>query len=276
MPELPEVETIVRKLRLRIIGQRVVNVQVRWPRSIATPSVEDFRNGLVGCEIRAIDRRGKYIVITLSPGGFLLVHLRMTGRLIYAQATLEPHLLEADLHTHIVFEFASHDKLYFRDTRKFGRLFLVHDPNEVTAHLGIEPLGSDFTSEVFGKLLGKRRRPLKVALLDQSMLAGLGNIYVDESLWLAKLAPYRVSNTLTTTEVERLHQAIGQVLACALEHHGTTLRDYRDPDDQAGANESCLEVYGRKDEPCSRCGTPIERIVVAQRGTHYCPHCQAG
>lgn len=275
MPELPEVETIVRKLRLRVVGQRVVSVQVRWPRSIAIPSVELFIGELVNREICAVDRRGKYVVIALAPTGYLMVHLRMTGRLIYADADSQPHPLEADPHTHVVLDFASHAKLYFRDTRKFGRLFLVNDPGKVVSALGIEPMGTDFTAEFLGLLLYKRRRPLKVALLDQSMLAGLGNIYVDESLWLARLSPCRRCNTLTSEEVGRLHHAIGSVLACALEHHGTTLRDYRDPDDQAGANVSCLEAYGRTGEPCSRCGVPIERMVVAQRGTHYCPRCQA-
>jgi formamidopyrimidine-DNA glycosylase len=275
MPELPEVETIVRKLRLRAVGQRIAGVQVRWPRSVAVPSVERFIGELVGREIQAIERRGKYVVISLFPTKYLLVHLRMTGRLIYALADSQPHPLEADPHTHVVLTFASHDKLYFRDTRKFGRLSLVDDPCEVVAGLGIEPLGADFTNEALGLLLGRRRRPLKVALLDQNMLAGLGNIYADESLWLARLSPCRTSDTLAAEEVDRLHKAIGQVLACALEHHGTTLRDYRDPDNQAGANVSCLEAYGRTGEPCSRCGTPIERIIVAQRSTHYCPHCQA-
>lgn len=275
MPELPEVETIVRKLRLRVVGQRVTDVQVRWQRSIAVPSVERFIGELVGRELQAIDRRGKFVVISLLPTKYLLIHLRMTGRLIYADADSQPHPLETDPHTQVVLQFASHTKLYFRDTRKFGRLFLVDDPSEIVADLGIEPLGADFTSESLGVLLGRRHRPLKVALLDQSMLAGLGNIYVDESLWLARLSPCRISDTLVMGEVDRLYQAIGQVLACALEHHGTTLRDYRDPDNQAGANASCLEVYGRTGEPCSRCGTPIERMIVAQRSTHYCPHCQA-
>ncbi|MHB1355501.1 MAG: DNA-formamidopyrimidine glycosylase [Anaerolineae bacterium] len=274
MPELPEVETIVRKLKLRIIGQRVASVQVRWPRSVAIPSLERFKIELVGREICSVGRRGKYIVITLAPNGFLLVHLRMTGRLIFVDADSQPHPLETDPHTHVVLEFVSRDRLYFRDTRKFGRLFLVDNPSQVLDALGIEPLGPDFTSESLGLLLIKRRRPLKVALLDQSMLAGLGNIYVDESLWHARLSPCRTSNTLTIDEVGRLHQAISSVLACALEHHGTTLRDYRDPDNEAGANVSCLEVYGRAGQSCSRCGMPIERMVVAQRGTHYCPRCQ--
>jgi formamidopyrimidine-DNA glycosylase len=276
MPELPEVETIVRKLRLRVVGQRVTAVQVRWPRSIASPTVERFNVELVGREIHHIDRRGKYLIISLLPSKYLLIHLRMTGRLIYTAASSQPNPLETDPHTHVVFEFASGDKLYFRDTRKFGRLFLVDDPCDVVSGLGMEPLDAAFTPGALGLLLSKRRRPLKVALLDQSMLAGLGNIYVDESLWCARLSPCRRSDTLNLEEVTRLQLAIGQVLACALEHHGTTLRDYRDPDDQAGANESCLEVYGRTGEPCNRCGTPIERMVVAQRGTHFCPNCQAG
>ncbi|MHB9034353.1 MAG: DNA-formamidopyrimidine glycosylase, partial [Anaerolineae bacterium] len=220
-----------------------------------------------------VGRRGKYIVISCQPK-YLLIHLRMTGRLIYAPLASEPHPLASDKHTHVIIEFSDGSHLYFRDTRKFGRLFLVDDPSQVVTHLGVEPLDADFTPAELADLVTKRHRQLKPLLLDQRVVAGLGNIYVDEALWQAQLHPLRSADSLSPCEVESLNTAIKDVLDCALIHHGTTLRDYRDPDDQSGANESCLQVYGRAGMPCSRCGTPIKRIIVGQRSTHICPHCQ--
>ncbi len=274
MPELPEVETIVRKLSSRIIGLQVAAVVVNWERSIARPSAREFTEQLVGRTVSAVSRRGKYIVITLAPEKYLLVHLRMTGRLIFVPSAEQPHPLATDKHTHVICKFTTHGTIYFRDTRKFGRLSLVDDPAQVTSALGVEPLDTAFTPTLLGAILGKRHRLLKPALLDQTLIAGLGNIYTDEALWLARIHPLRASDSLTPDEVQALHSAIIEVLTCALGNHGTTLRDYRDPDDQAGANGSCLQVYGREGQSCNRCGKPIERIIIAQRSSHICAHCQ--
>lgn len=274
MPELPEVETIVRRLRTCVVGLRIQSVQVSWPRIVAVPDVDRFRQDLRGKDVLEVNRRGKYIVISLAPAGFLCAHLRMTGRLVFVPVDAVNHPLITDLHCHAVFTFTTGDRLYFRDTRKFGRLYLVQDPDEITAGLGIEPLDDRFTTDALAALMYGRHRQLKPALLDQSRIAGLGNIYVDESLWLARLHPLRQCSSLEQGDIRCLHAAIIEVLNCALENHGTTLRDYRDPDERPGDNKSCLEVYGRTGEPCSRCGTPIERIIVAQRSSHICPLCQ--
>lgn len=274
MPELPEVETIIRRLRDYITGLTIRDVLVNWRRSIAVPDVEEFVGQLRGRTISAVGRRGKYIILTLEPEGYLCLHLRMTGRLIYMAKEKSNHPLSHDPHCHVIFRFTSGDRLFFRDTRKFGRLYLVADPSVVTAGLGMEPLDEHFTADVLMDLMRGKQRQLKPMLLDQHSVAGLGNIYVDETLWLAGLHPLRKCNTLERGEIERLHAAMVNVLNCALENHGTTLRDYRDPDERPGDNESCLEVYGRAGQPCARCGGAIERIVVAQRSSHICPRCQ--
>lgn len=274
MPELPEVETIARKLNARLNGLKIACVEYNWERSIAFPSAQQFRQELPGHAIVNVGRRGKYILITLEPEKYLLVHLRMTGRLIFIPSSDQPHPLANDKHTHIVIHFTNGDDLYFNDTRKFGQLWLVDHPAQVIGKLGCEPLDASFTAEQLGAVLGKSHRQIKPALLDQTLIAGLGNIYTDEALWLARIHPLRHCDSLSVDEIQRLASAICQVLDGALEHNGTTLRDYRDPDNQEGLHESHLQVYHREGQPCSRCGYPIERIIVAQRSTHICPNCQ--
>lgn len=271
MPELPEVESLAAGLRRCLVGRRVVEVEVRWPGAIATPAPEAFAQGLRGRAIGAVERRGKFLSIAVPPDT-LLVHLRMTGRL-QARDLPDP-LLEGDRHTHARFILDDGLLLYYSDVRKFGRLYLVADAALVTGDLGPEPLAEELTPQAWAERLRAHRRQLKPLLLEQRFIAGLGNIYVDESLWRAGLHPARRSHTLTDDEARRLYEAMRCVLAEAVQHRGTTLRDYRGARNEPGEFRQRLAVYGRAGEPCRRCGQPIARVVLGGRGTHLCPHCQ--
>jgi formamidopyrimidine-DNA glycosylase len=270
MPELPEVETVVRGLRLPLAGRTLDGVTVRWPRTIAFPSVDEFEARIVGRQVVSVGRRGKYVVIGLDKG-YLLIHLKMSGRLLVAPAD-EPQ----DMHTHTVFDLSDGRQLRFRDVRKFGRVYLVDDAELVTAGLGPEPLDDEFSLNAFRRLLDRRRGRLKSLLLNQAFLAGLGNIYADESLFAARLHPLRKADSLTPDEQARLYEAMRLVLSRAVAGRGTTLDDqgYVDARGQAGAYQEQIAVYGRQGQPCPVCGTAIERIVVGGRSTHFCPQCQ--
>jgi formamidopyrimidine-DNA glycosylase len=279
MPELPEVETIVRELRPHIQGKTILDAHVDWPRTIAYPpeDVERFRAEARGRLIAGVWRRAKFVVLDLSqayaggddrPWGSCLFHLRMSGRL-----HLEP--LGQEKHLRVWFDLSEGQRLYFYNMRKFGRVWLVRDPETVLGDLGPEPLEESFTPQLFRSLLSKHRGMLKPLLLDQRFVAGLGNIYVDESLFRAGLHPQRKVDTLQEADVLRLHSAIRAVLQQAVDHHGTTFDGvFVRPQGQEGRQQEGLEVYGQTDLPCIICGTPIERTVVGGRGTHYCPHCQ--
>lgn len=274
MPELPEVETIARGLRQTLVGQQVADVAVRWERIVASPSVDEFRTRLLGQTILSVGRRGKYLVFGLS-ADTLIIHLRMTGQLLCAGGhTSAPAVACDDPHAHLVLRFTSGAALCYRDVRKFGRFWLVADPAEVLGSLGPEPLDPGLTAERFHAMLLARRRRLKDLLLDQTFLAGLGNIYVDEALWKARLHPRRLGSTLAEEESARLRDAMCAVLRRAIAARGTTLRDYRDAFNTPGSNQDGLAVYGRAGEPCLRCGAAITRDIVAGRGTHICPVCQ--
>jgi len=270
MPELPEVETVASDLRAHLTGRRIVGVTVNWQRSIARPSHEEFIQQVIGCQVRSVSRRGKYIVIELDRG-YLLVHLKMSGRL-----QLVPAMQPLDTHLRVVFDLDDGHQLRFQDTRKFGRLYLVDDPHQVTAGLGPEPLADNFTLDDFRELLVRRTGRLKPLLLNQSFLAGLGNIYADESLFAAGLHPLRKADSLTLAEQALLYRAIRTVLSGAVAGRGTTLSDggYTDAAGQAGTFQHRIAVYGRTGKPCHRCQTPIERIVLGGRSAHYCPVCQ--
>lgn len=275
MPELPEVETIARFLAAEVSGRIILRSEVRWPRAIACPSAQEFAQQICGREIRSVTRRGKFLVLALDEG-FLLVHLRMTGRLLVCDAARKDACATPfnDAHTHVYLYLDGDKILRFRDVRKFGRLYLVQDPAQVLGELGPEPLGPDFTAAALGDLLRGSRRLLKPFLLDQRRIAGLGNIYADEALWRAGLHPLRRSDSLSAAETERLHGAIQDVLREATAHGGTTMRDYRSADDAPGQHQWSLAVYGREGQPCPRCGETIVRMVVQQRSSYYCPHCQ--
>ena len=275
MPELPEVETIVRELRPHLIGRSIVDVDVDWARTIALPEedVAGFCATQRGLQIAGVARRAKYVRLDLSQGdtdawGACLIHLRMSGRLVM-QPTGRPE------HLRVTWHLSDGQTLYFYNMRKFGRVWLTRDPEQVLADLGPEPLSESFTLAAFRERLSQRRGMLKPLLLDQHFLAGLGNIYVDESLFRARLHPERKADTLDADDVRRLYEAIRAVLQQAIAQHGTTFDGlFVRPDGEAGRQQEGLNVYGQAGLPCTRCGTLIERTTVAQRGTHYCPHCQ--
>jgi formamidopyrimidine-DNA glycosylase len=270
MPELPEVETVARGLASVLAGQTFTSVEIGWPRTVAFPSVTQFKEQIAGRQVVSVGRRGKFVVVNLDDGA-LLIHLKMSGRL-WVVPSDEPR----DKHTHTVFNLDSGQHLRFHDVRKFGRVYLVGDPAQITGRLGPEPLSDEFTVDSFRQLLARRSGRLKSLLLNQEFLAGLGNIYADEALFTAKLDPLRKADTLTPEEQTRLYQAIRTVLRRAVVGRGTTLNDkgYLDVRGQAGTYQSQVAVYGRAGEPCPTCDSGIERIVVGGRSTHYCPHCQ--
>jgi formamidopyrimidine-DNA glycosylase len=243
-----------------------------WPNLFQTHPPEVFGQLLEGAQVMGVSRRAKYIVIELSEAKYLVIHRKMSGNLFWRSADAAP-----DKYTHIIFSFSDGSELRFADMRKFGRVYLFLSKAELDqqfSHLGLEPLFEDFTEEKFVELFQGRKGQLKQFLLNQNVLVGLGNIYVDESLWLSKLHPLRQVTTLTVEEQHRLHAAIREVLSVAVANRGTTFSDYLDGEGQAGRNQESLRVYERWGEPCLVCGTPISKIVVGQRGTHFCPHCQ--
>jgi len=268
VPELPEVETIARGLRESLVGRTFTRVTVGWPRTIAVPELDEFGARIAGRRITAVSRRGKYVVLVLDES-CLLIHLKMSGRLKVEQSG-EP----LDRHTHAVLDLDDGRQLRFRDVRKFGRMYLVEEPSVVTSKLGPEPLATDL--EGFRALLTRRTGRLKSLLLNQEFLAGLGNIYADESLYEAGLHPMRTANTLTPGEQERLHRAIQTVLTRAIQGRGTTLGDggYVDAEGEAGDFQEQISVYGRSGEACPRCGVPVQRLVIGGRSSHFCPGCQ--
>jgi formamidopyrimidine-DNA glycosylase len=272
MPELPEVETVRRTLHEALAGRHIVDVpRIAWARTIAAPAPDLFREALRNRPVTGVDRRAKYVIIRLDNDEAVVVHLRMTGRLTIADADAQP-----DAHTHVVFLLDNNQQLMFHDQRKFGRIWLLDREGlaALDGKLGPEPLSETLTAAEFRILLRRRKGRLKPLLLDQKLLAGLGNIYVDEALWLARLHPLQVVGELSDDQIDALYAAVRQVLADAIANRGTTFADYRDGWGFAGNNQNFLNVYDRKGQPCPRCGTPIERVVVAQRGTHLCPYCQ--
>lgn len=268
MPELPEVETVVRGLRQHIVGRTITSVEVYWPATVATPAPEEFQARLVGQRIRCVERRGKFIILRLEQGD-LLVHLRMTGQLLVVPAGQAPDLG----HLRVAIELDGL-RLLFNDTRKFGRMYLVPDARQRLAALGPEPLNGELTTEVLRERLRRRRAPIKSILLDQRVLAGVGNIYADEALHAAGIAPQRPACSLSHAEIATLQRALRSVLERAIENRGTTLSDYRDAGGEAGEHQGALQVYGRAGEACLRCGCHIVRGRLSGRSAYHCPGCQ--
>lgn len=271
MPELPEVDIVARELRegsatrgASVVGRIITRVTVRWPRHIATPSPRELLRRLPGQKIKAVSRRGKYVVFHLTRG-YLLIHLKMSGDLAVVNGSAP-----RDKHAHTIFHLDNGHSLRFSDTRKFGKVFLVDEMEQVTGHLGPEPLERNFTAQKLGQLLARKHRALKPLLLDQTFIAGVGNIYADEALHLAKLHPLRKSDSLTATEVRGLWRSIRRALFTGLRHNGASIDwVYR-----GGGFQHHFRVYDRAGQPCYTCGAPIRRIVVGQRGTHLCLQCQ--
>jgi len=274
MPELPEVQTIVNDLKSAgLIGATITGAQVFWPRTIAELSPTIFCRRLKQQALTDIRRRGKYIVFNLSGKNHLLIHLRMTGRLQWV-TTGQPR----SKHEHVILKFQNRQQLRFHDTRKFGRFYLVQDPQTILNKLGPEPLASNFTAKVMTERINSRKRLLKPLLLDQSFIAGLGNIYVDEALWQAGIHPRRIASSLSKTEIKALHRAVIKVLQRGLQNLGTTLGSGKSTfysiAKNKGRNRDQLMVFRRTGSPCHRCNSIIQRIVVGQRSTHICAECQ--
>ncbi len=273
MPELPEVETIRRGLEERVMGRMFEQVEVLLPYLIKSPSVGEFIQQLQGKKIERVGRRGKYLLFFLSGEYVLVVHLRMTGQINYVKSDEALHQK-----TYIILTLDNGYQLRYIDPRKFGMFFLLrlNQLNEIPGlrNMGPEPLEEEFTFGYFESLLSGKKRKIKALLLDQSAIAGLGNIYVDECLFLAAIHPERMAGELTSIERRMLFNAIKQVLREGIMHRGTSSQDYFDVEGEKGTHQEHLKVYQRKGNPCYACGTPIIRQVVAGRGTHICPQCQ--
>ena len=274
MPELPEVETVVRDLRAHgLVGGIIRSVDVRWPRMVSGLTPKAFAEALTGRVVAGVARRAKYIVLTLDTGERLFIHLRMTGKLRFAAPDEVP-----GKHDHLIVALADNRRLVFNDTRKFGRFRLAAAGVDPHPDLGPEPMDAAFTSDVLRERLRGKTRKIKPLLLDQTTVAGLGNIYVDESLWQAQIHPERRADTLTAAEICRLHRAIRDVLQSGIENSGTTLgngqANFYSVAGRRGSNADTLNVFRRDGLPCPRCGATIARSVVGQRGTHFCPKCQ--
>ena len=276
MPELPEVQTLVDDLNAAgLCGRIITHARVYWPKSVEPLSPAVFRRGVQQRRIKRIYRRAKYLVFELGDDGILAVHLRMTGRF-----DLTVSHVPRSLHAHVIFALDDGRVLRFHDTRKFGRLYLAKAAHARLAALGPEPLGEGFSAKVLASMLAGRRRQLKPLLLDQKFIAGLGNIYVDEALWTARLHPLRRAESLNWDETRTLHRSIRRVLRQGLKNAGTSLGDgqthFRSLRRGRGGNASHLKVFRRTGKACPRCRTAVERIIVGQRSTHLCPRCQRG
>lgn len=264
MPELPEVETFVRTLRPALVGRTVLQTDLRWKRTLAAPSPAKFKQQIIGQEIMGVSRRAKYFILQLSSFN-LLIHLRMSGDLMVVLGGYEP-----DKHDRLLLKLSDNATFIFNDARKFGRVWLMADPASVLAELGPEPLSDAFTPAWLFAALRARRRQLKPLLLDQTFLAGLGNIYTDEALHMARLHPLRRSDSVGEAEAAALWQAIRAMLEDGIRRNGASIDwVYR-----GGEFQNHFRVYGRSGEPCPVCGSAVERITVGQRGTHFCPACQ--
>lgn len=273
MPELPEVETVRRQLARVLPGREVAAVDVRLPRMLQNVTAEQLQRRLVGTAFREIDRRGKFLLLHVGEQARLIIHLRMTGRLLFARRGADP-----SSHTRMTFRLDGGDELRFADVRTFGTLHYSPAPGEgeppglIT--IGPEPLEDEFTADVLAEAVARRKAPIKAVLLDQRRVAGLGNIYVDEALYLSKVHPTRPGGELTEAEVTTLHRKIRSVLQEALKAGGTTIRDYVDGAGEPGEFQQQLHAYGRAGQPCGRCGTEFVRLKIAGRSTHVCSVCQ--
>ncbi|MGB5987556.1 MAG: bifunctional DNA-formamidopyrimidine glycosylase/DNA-(apurinic or apyrimidinic site) lyase [Desulfobacterales bacterium] len=274
MPELPEVQTVVNDLLAAgVKGRTISRARIYWPRTIHTPSPRQFETQIRNQTITGIRRRAKYIVLDLTSPLHLMIHLRMTGRIEIVSPGAP-----RDKHQHVLLDLDDGRQLRFHDTRKFGRFYLSANPITVLGHLGPEPLDPRFTARRLHERLSRHRRQLKPLLLDQTFIAGLGNIYVDEALWLARLHPLRTSDSLMETETHHLHRAIRKVLRQGLQNLGTTLgrgqANFYSVARRRGRNRDALNVFRRAGLPCPRCQTALTHLRVAQRATHICPACQ--
>jgi formamidopyrimidine-DNA glycosylase len=266
MPELPEVETVARRIEKDIVGKTVTSADVYWARTLATPSVKEFKTQIKNQKIKSVSRRAKYINILLENYN-LLIHLKMSGDLIVRKGKIKP-----ERHDRLILNLKMSNggisQLAFNDTRKFGKIWLTNQPEKFLGKLGPEPLEEEFAPQWLFENL--RKRQIKPLLLDQTFLAGVGNIYADEALHMAKIHPQTLSHVVTLKQVEALYDAIVSVLKEGIRRNGASIDwVYR-----GGEYQNYFRVYGREDEPCMVCGTKVKKIIVGQRGTHFCPKCQ--
>jgi formamidopyrimidine-DNA glycosylase len=282
LPELPEVETVRRGLNNLTLQQKIQGGEVLLPRTLASPlEIEHFWQGITGMAIAQWQRRGKYLLAQLTqlegdrPAGWLGVHLRMTGQLLWL-----PQDSPLQKHTRIRWFFPHHQELRFVDTRTFGKVWYCPPGIEVESvitglqKLGPEPFADDFSVKYFTQKLTNRRRQIKTLLLDQAIVAGIGNIYADEALFHSGILPHTVAADLKPKQIRKLHRAIIDVLQTSIDKGGTTFSDFLDLLGVSGNYGDAALVYGRKDQSCKVCGTPIEKTKLAGRSAHFCPHCQ--
>jgi formamidopyrimidine-DNA glycosylase len=274
MPELPEVETVRTRLEPELVGRRFERVEILDSRLTRPDDPAGVAAELEGERVAALDRRGKYLIVRFESGRVLLIHLRMTGQLLHGNGATPP---AEDAHRRAVVRLDDGSDVIYRDVRRFGTWQLLEEEElqpYLAERIGREPLVRSFTGRRLAEALEGRKAPLKAALLDQRRLAGVGNIYADEALWRARLHPLRVAGELRQAEVAALHRGIRAALKAGITRQGATLNNYRAPDGSRGRMQEEFKVYGREGEPCERCGTPIEKIRAAGRGTWYCPFCQ--
>ena len=274
MPELPEVETVRRTLSGLITGKQIVAIGTDWEK-IMNGGLQYFQDQLIGHRFTGVDRRGKYLLLRVDGNLTIVSHLRMEGKYALMVNKDMPYVR----FQHVWFTFSDDSELRYFDSRKFGRMTIVKTGTEMQAigglsKIGPEPVASDFLVADFTKKLARHKKAIKTVILDQSVVAGVGNIYADETLWLSRIHPEQAANSLDAAQIQRLHDNIIDELAEAIRLKGTTVHSFVDAEGESGGFQDKLQVYGRKGEPCSRCGTPIVKIKVGGRGTHFCPHCQ--
>jgi formamidopyrimidine-DNA glycosylase len=267
MPELPEVETIKNELAPWVVGQSFTQVTILDTELVCGSSAEEVRRGLIGQKVESLERRGKYLIFHLSNGRSLIIHLRMTGSLL-----LNPG--GVDRYARAVFHLSNGHRFVFSDRRRLGLIWLVDDADTVVCKLGPEPLGESFTPGILGQRLSRHHIPIKAALLDQCIVAGIGNMYADEALFAARIHPLRKADALSPEEVQTLYQSIRRVLGAAIGSKGASVDTYVRPEGELGTAHFDFKVAHKGGEPCPVCGSTIQRVPVQNRGTCFCPRCQ--
>lgn len=273
MPEMPEVETIKRDLEKKVKGKRVERVIIKNKKFVKMPTPSEFIHRIEGKVFTRVERRGKFLLLGLGSEDSLVIHLKLTGRLIYSKRGEEVD------YSRIVFVFQDNTQLSFTDMRGFGGIWLIQDREfqkiPTLDNLGPEPLAEDFTVAKFRDILKGKRGKIKSLLMDQKFMAGIGNIYSQEALFLSQIHPERIPFSLADEEIEKLHRNLRQILKKAISYRGSSVDAYVDLEGKKGSFESQLKVYGREGKSCFKCGAAIKRIEVSGRGTYFCPNCQS-
>jgi len=269
MPELPEVETIKNELSPHVIGRSLTGITIFWERMVTQPSIDQFRAGVIGHKIAGLTRRGKYLFFHLSSGQVLTIHLRMTGSLL-----VKPEAAPPGKFVRAIIHLDDGTAIHFRDPRKMGKMWLAASSDSISHKLGPEPLTPEFTPQVLSQLLGRRRAPIKAVLLDQNCLAGVGNMYADEALFAAGIHPLTPADRLSGDEINRLYNAIQDILSAAIGNKGASTNTYFRPSGEIGTAHFQFKVAHRGGEPCPSCGHPIQRLPIRNRGSYFCPRCQ--